>query len=221
MLFSDISRYCGTPYGRKAIRANFGPMKKKRLTPFSGSLFRLALALIGGVAVLAVAFTIVDQAPLRKSTGSFDTSTTPLGGLSRGDQRFLEHASALNVDQIQLSELATRQAADERVRHYADQMLIEFRRTGMQIATLANRRSAALLEPHDRGAAWNLARETPKNFDDAYLVRMVDAHAEAMDLFERAATQCDDPELRAFAVKAVPGLQALHARAKALRKVVG
>jgi putative membrane protein len=196
-------------------------VKKPRLTPFSGSLFRLALAMIGGVGVLAAIFMLLDFPParaLRKTTESYDDGAP--SGLSRGDQRFLEHAAALHAGQVQLAELAQRQATDERVRDYATRVLATHRAAGAELGTLAQRRSATPLERMDREDAADLTRDA-KNFDEAYLARMVEAHTEALDLFERAAKQCNDPELRAFAIKTVPDLQAHLAQAKQLRKSVG
>jgi putative membrane protein len=196
-------------------------MKKPRLTPFSGSLFRLALAMIGGVGGLAAIFMLLDFAPalsLRKSTSSYEDGTP--AGISRGDERFVQRAEALHSEQVQLSELAVQKATDQRVKDYATRVLAVHRRAGEELDTLAKRRSTAALERADREGPWDVMRDK-KNFDEAYLVRMVEAHTEALDLFERAATQCNDPELRAFAVKTVPDLRAHLAEAKLLRKTVG
>lgn len=194
-------------------------MKKKRLTPFSGSLFRLALGMTGGAAVLALVFVAAERTmifPLHKSTGSYDTAS---GSLSLGDQRFLEHATALNADQLQLTELALRQAIDQRVRDFALRMGAEQQRHHEELQQLTSERGTG--RKVERGGTAELQRETPPHFDAAFLGQMIDAQAEAMELFERAATQCEDPALRAFAVKALPAFQAHHAQAKQLRKTVG
>jgi putative membrane protein len=221
ILAPGVSRYCGTPYGRKAFRANLQAVKPKRLTPFSGSLFRLTLSLIGGAAVLAAVFLVVERAPvipLRKSTGSFDHSAIA-GSLSAGDQRFLEQAVALHRDELAQADLALRQAADQRVRDYAFRLQLERRRATEELGHLAAARG--VVAQAERGGAADLARAAPRAFDGKFLTQIVAAHAEAADLFERAATQCDDPALRAFALRRLPTLQAQHTEVKQLRKNLG
>jgi putative membrane protein len=192
-----------------------------RLTPFSGSLFRLALSTIGAVSLLALAFITVRNAAalkVRRSTESFDASAVAVGPLARGDQRFITQAVALMADQTQMAQLALQQAANEHVRALAGQVRNEHTRLAREIRDLAERKNARQLDQPERGGADRLARADAKTFDHTYLTRTEEAELEAVDLFERAATQGEDPEIRALALKNAPVLQAELARVKELKK---
>ena len=65
-----------------------------------------------------------------------------------------------------------------------------------------------------------LAKKTGSDFDKAYVERMVDAHEDAIDLFQKASRDVKDPELQAFASKMLPKLQQHQQHARSLEQTV-
>src|SRR5690606_40661561 len=59
---------------------------------------------------------------------------------------------------------------------------------------------------------------TGADFDKEYMGMMVDDHQKAVDLFEDAAENNEDPELKAFAAKNLPALRKHLEEAKALEE---
>src|SRR4051812_26336998 len=148
-------------------------MQTRRLTPFSGSLFRLALSMIGAVSLLAFAFVAIRNANAlrlrRSTTESFDATAIAVGPLARGDQRFITQATALTADQTRMAQLAVKRAADERVRGLAAAVRDKHLRLAAEIRALAERKNAQRIDQPERGGAESLGRAAAKDFDNAYL----------------------------------------------------
>jgi putative membrane protein len=68
----------------------------------------------------------------------------------------------------------------------------------------------AMLEKKAREDVDDLAKKTGLDFDKAYLTTMVDKHEDSVELFEDAAKNCKDADLRTFANKLLPTLKAHH-----------
>jgi putative membrane protein len=150
--------------------------------------------------------------------GGNDTSTM----LTRGDRRFVTKASELNKEEVRLSELAAQQASSPEVRNYAQQLVNEHTQAGTELSAIASRKgvTATAHDDYDQRAVNKLAKKTGKDFDEAYVEKMKDAHEDAIDLFEKEAKNAKDPDLQAFASKTLPTLREHQQHAKMLEKAV-
>jgi len=150
------------------------------------------------------------------SSGS-DSST-----LARADRRFVTKAAELNTEEVRLSELAAQQATNPEVRSFAQQLVNEHTSASTELSGIASRKGLEAMgrEDYDQRAATKLGKKTGADFDKAYVEKMVDAHEDAVDLFDKASRNAKDPELQSFASKMLPKLREHEQHAKSLEQTV-
>lgn len=143
-------------------------------------------------------------------------------GLAEADARFLQAASASGTFEVEAAELAQQRAESSEVKAYAAKMREQHRAMNGDLKTLALRKQVTLPdqpgEP-DRGTLEELRNRTGADFDVVYAQKAaVDAHVMANRLYETAARQSEDPEVRDFAVRSLPGVAERLAMGRALQR---
>lgn len=130
--------------------------------------------------------------------------------LAEPEARFLQAAAGSGMFEAEAAELAKKLAGDRDVKAYAARMLEQHGAMNAQLKTLAGRKQVKLpAEPSepDRDTLQQLGNRTGPDFDALYIEKAaVDAHTTANRLFETAARESKDPQVRDFAVRALPML---------------
>ena len=113
--------------------------------------------------------------------------------------------------EVQASQLALQRATDPEVKQFAAQMVKDHEKVNEQLKTLVAPMKApppAELPMMMRTKLNSLSKEQGAKFDDEYMDKIgVDAHKDTVKLFEKAAKDLDDPELRKFAADTLPSLK--------------
>jgi Predicted outer membrane protein len=131
--------------------------------------------------------------------------------LSRGDQKFLKKAAENGMLEIQASQLAAQKAQHPEVKKFAEMMIKDHTEADKELKALAQSKGVELPTELKGGKKRQLNKlndlEGPK-FDEEYADEIaVDAHKEAVDLFEDAADDAEDADVKAFAAKLLPALK--------------
>lgn len=133
------------------------------------------------------------------------TTTQPLDSTS-----FPIVAASSDMYEILSSTEAQTKATHAEVKKFAGQMVQDHNQTSTELKTIAGNKNILLpatpLPMHQRMIT-ALATEEAKEFDETYMEQQVRAHQSAVSLFERAAEDEADPELKAFAQKHLPHLR--------------
>lgn len=128
--------------------------------------------------------------------------------LAEPEARFLQAAAGSGMFEVEAAELAKKRAGDRDVKAYAARMQEQHGAMNAELKTLAGRKQVKLpAEPSepDRGTLQQLGNRTGADFDALYIEKAaVDAHVTANRLFETAARESKDPQVRDFAVRALP-----------------
>jgi len=143
-------------------------------------------------------------------------------GLAEADARFLQAAAGSGMFEVEAAELAQQRADSSEVQAYAAKMLEQHRAMNGDVKTLALRNQVNLpaqpAEP-DRDTLEQLRSRTGPEFDIAYVQKAgVDAHVMANRLFQTAARESEDPQVRDFAVRSLPMLAEHLAMSRALQR---
>jgi putative membrane protein len=162
-----------------------------------------------------------DSATSSSSTGGMAGSNDG-SNLARADRRFVTKAAELNTEEVRLSELAAQQASSPEVRSFAQQLVTEHTQASTELSSLASRKglSAMARDDYDQRAVTKLGKKSGTDFDKAYLDKMVDAHEDAVDLFDKESRHAKDPELQAFASKMLPKLREHQQHARSLEQTI-
>lgn len=131
--------------------------------------------------------------------------------LSEDDQGFLRKAGESGMLEIKASELAVQKSQHPEVKRFAEMMIKDHTAVDKELKALAESKGFQLpveLDGDKRDLMEELRQLDGPKFDEEYAEEVaVDAHKDAVDLFEDAADDADDPDVKAFAAKHLPALQ--------------
>ena len=131
--------------------------------------------------------------------------------LADADRRFVENAAQSGLAEVQASRMAQQKATHPQVRQFADRMVKDHTEANRKLARLARAAGAevptgpSLLQ---KGKLELLEHTGKDDFDARYIDHLgVDAHKDAIELFERQMQQGQDSGLVQFARETLPKLQ--------------
>lgn len=131
--------------------------------------------------------------------------------LSASDKQFITQAAQGGMAEVQMGQLALKQASSDAVRKYAQQMIDEHTKVNKELMSLATKKGVTpptTIGPKYEAVRAKLSKLSGKNFDSAYMKEAgITAHSQQADLFQRQAGQGQDPDLKAFAAKTLPAVQ--------------
>ena len=141
-----------------------------------------------------------------------------------GDKDFLENAAHAGHTEIEGSKLAQTHSKSADVKAFADQMIKDHTKVGEELSALA--KSKGYVVPTGPSLMQMATLKTldlrDESFDEKYADKIgVSAHEDAIKLFQKAATEAKDPDIKQFAIKNLPALEQHLEMAKALKQKVG
>jgi putative membrane protein len=96
------------------------------------------------------------------------------------------------------------------VKQFAERMVDDHGKTNTELKSLAAQKNVTLpteLDAKHKAMQDKLSKLSGAAFDRAYMAHMVNAHKDAVALFEKQARSGNDAELKAFAEKKLPTIQ--------------
>lgn len=202
----------------------------KRLAPYRGTLFRLAVTNALLVGVVAIAFIYLERAgeeharstelARRQDRARTDVASGSAVALNEVDREFLRRASELATAELRVAEAARSRAALPPVRDLAQQLATTHTTLQNELAQLAAQRGMALPTggaSSPAGAADPLAAAAGGAFDREFVRLSLESLSVNIRMFERAADHSEDPQVQALAERMLPRLrqQLEHVRAAA------
>ncbi len=126
------------------------------------------------------------------------------------DAQFMVDAAEINLEEIQLSQLAQTQSTSADVKELAKMMEDDHNKSLNELQALAASKSITIpssVSKDGQDAYDKLMNESGNNFDKKYTTMMVDGHKDAITKFEKASTDCQDTDIRNWASKTLPALR--------------
>ncbi|MCP1616467.1 putative membrane protein [Pseudomonas sp. SLBN-26] len=162
--------------------------------------------------------------PLRHLMFALLAAFVAFGGTARAantvdPQDFVDRASESGIAEVEAGKLAEKKAKHPQVKAFAEMMVKDHTAANAELKQLAatlklkTADDASLMEQ----AKAKLLEMRDDSFDKAYAENQVKAHQEAVELYRKAA-QSDQAQLRDFAQKLLPKLQAHLEQAERLVK---
>jgi putative membrane protein len=158
------------------------------------------------------------------STAGGATTMTGRDSASRGklgwmERRFVTKAADSGTTEINLAKLAAERATNSEVKSFAQKLVDDHTKVGEELKTLAGQKNVKL-DDDDLGsdrAHKRLSKKSGAEFDQEFVEHMVDMHEADVKMFEKAAEDAKDPELKSFAAKHVDHLRQHLQQAQSLR----
>lgn len=121
---------------------------------------------------------------------------------------FVETASAKGLAEIETGRMALEEGTSN-VHAFAERMIQDHTKANQELKEIARNANMEVADDPtlmDRAKALMLKLRDGESFDEAYIKNQINAHEEAIELFERAS-QSDNAEIRAFASEKLPKLR--------------
>jgi putative membrane protein len=168
---------------------------------------RAVPAAVVAVLLLAAACAAHAQVPAASAPAS---AASAAAGLSKADLDFVRDAAQAGHAEVEGSRLAIEKAVNTVVRGYAQQMVDDHGKALQELAALAAAKGVAMpTEPSvaQKARIGMLSAGDGSSFDRRYASTLgVAAHQDAIRLFEKAAAEATDPDVRAYAQRTLPTL---------------
>lgn len=125
--------------------------------------------------------------------------------------------------EVTLGKVAQDKAVNPRVKEFGAMMVRDHSKAGDDLKAIAANKNITLpdsvgndFQEHIR----DMEKKSGKDFDKAYMDMMVNDHKKDIDMFENAAGNLSDPELKTFASNTLPTLRTHQDSAKAVYEAV-
>lgn len=163
------------------------------------------------VAAALIATAPLAAAPAMAQSVGETTGVNSVLGVSPSTQDFVTQAATSDMFEIRSSELAL-ERGDAPTKAFAQQMITAHQKTTAELKGLITSAKLqvtppAALDSTHQGMVDDLAKLQGKEFVEAYLDDQVEAHEDAVSLFERYANGGDNAALKEWAGKTLPELK--------------
>jgi putative membrane protein len=183
-----------------------------------------AVALLLGSASIGTAQVSKDPPvpPTRRSDPPAEPGQK--ASIDASDRQIMETMARAGVAEVEAGQVAEQNAGTPEVKKFAQQMVQDHGKANRELEGLAAKKGVTLPKEPDAEHQKALAeakRQKGSEFDQTYVAQAgLKDHAAAKQLFEKAAKEAKDPDLRSFAQKTLPVIDHHYAMAQQLHKQV-
>ena len=127
------------------------------------------------------------------------------------DAQFLVNAAEINLEEIQLGQLAQQKGGTAQVKELGKMMEDAHTKSLNDLTALAQSKMITIPTSSTDNAkeAYNdLNEKSGNDFDKAYADLMVSEHKDVIEVFEEASTDSNDADIKNWATVSLPGLRA-------------
>jgi putative membrane protein len=154
--------------------------------------------------------TVADSANTAKDSVAKDTASKISSTVEPGDAKFAVEAASGGMTEVALGKVAEQKGGDQRIKNFGAMMVKDHGKADDKLMTLAKTKNITLPsvpDASDQKDIDGLSQKSGADFDKAYVNAMFEGHKKVLKMFENAAKNCSDPDLKAFAENTVPVIQ--------------
>jgi putative membrane protein len=183
--------------------------------------------LVASIAVLAAIAGGCEKKPdtsTTETTSATEARPAATQALSNDDKEFMTEAARGGALEVKLGRMATERAASPDVKAFGQRLANDHQKANDELTQLARRRDIVLpadVAPDKQELIGKLSKLDGPRFDAKYVDEVVDDHEDDVEEFREATKELKDPELRAWATRTLPVLEAHLAKAKELHAKYG
>ena len=127
------------------------------------------------------------------------------------DTTFAAKAAVGGMAEVALGKMAAAKGAEAKVKDFGNMMVMDHGKANAELKTIAQSKKIMLpggLDAEHQSKSDSLSKLSGKDFDRAYVNAMVEGHKKTLALMQSEANGGKDAELKAFATKTAPVVQA-------------
>jgi putative membrane protein len=126
------------------------------------------------------------------------------------DAQFLVNAAEINLEQIQLGQLAQQNGSAIHVKELGKMMEDKHSKSLIELTALAKSKVITIptsLTDNAKNSYNKINEKSGNEFDKEYADKMVKGHKDAIEVFEKASTDCSDADIKSWASASLPELR--------------
>jgi putative membrane protein len=153
--------------------------------------------------------------------GSADMAAFTATFATMQDPVFLMNAASSNMMEIRTGQMAAQKATTPEIRKFAQMMVSQHNQSAQELRAIASPLGVKLPEtmmPVHQALADRLNDKRGKDFDEAYMGLMDDAHKMDIAMFEAKSAAAETPSVKEFATKTLPMLHSQYDMANSIKK---
>lgn len=187
------------------------PHAPRILVSALAALFMAGTAIAQTTGAAGTGTTSRDSGDRSTTSGAARSDTARSAKLARADESFLKQADQNGLAEVESSKLALTKAQNQQVKAFAQQMVDDHTKANDELKALAQSKGVEL--PNQPSLAQRakmklLEKSDPENFDRRYIEQMgVEAHEDTVELFQKAAREARDADVKSYASTTLPKLQ--------------
>lgn len=127
-----------------------------------------------------------------------------------GDLAFMNDAAPGGMAEVELGQMAAKQAQSNEVKQFGARMAADHTKAGDELKQLASQKKVTLpaeMTPKQKEAMEKLAQLKGADFDRAYVMEMVADHEKDVTAFDATAKGATDADVKNYAAKTLPTLK--------------
>jgi putative membrane protein len=142
--------------------------------------------------------------------------------LARQDKEFFEKAAAGGMYEVEVGKLAESKAQNADVKAFGAMLVKDHSAANDELKSLAQKKGVTLPAALPKSEQKDLDKlAKAKNFDKEFIDEVgLEDHKKDIKLFQKAAKDSRDADVKAYAAKTLPTLQQHHQRAQELDKAL-
>jgi putative membrane protein len=132
-------------------------------------------------------------------------------GTAMTDNEFMTEAAVGGMAEVELGKLASTKAQNADVKKFGQMMVADHSKANTELKALATKKGVTLptdLDAKHKATMTELQGLSGAAFDKAYVADMLADHEKDVKMFQAQAQNATDPDVKAFAAKTLPTLQA-------------
>lgn len=154
-----------------------------------------------------------ENADSLNKTKDTTTNVAATGGIAvvPSDAEFATKAAVGGMAEVELGKLALTKTSNAKIKEFANMMVSDHGKANadlMAVAKTKNITLPAVVDDEHKQKMADLEKKTGADFDKAYVSTMVDGHKSTLKLMQDEAANGKDADLKAFAGKTAPVVQA-------------
>jgi putative membrane protein len=140
--------------------------------------------------------------------------------VAEADQEFVVKAASGSLMEVQLGQMVAQKATDQTVKEFAQTMVKDHGQVNDELKAIALQKNITIPstpgEDHQEDIN-KLKDKTGMELERDYMKLMVEDHKDDIEKFEKAASDCKDPDIKAFAAKHLEHLKGHLASARTIQ----
>jgi putative membrane protein len=154
--------------------------------------------------------TNVANTTAARNVNANTAATGSAASLDAADRTFVNEAAVGGMAEVQLGQLAVKNAKSPDVKNFGQRMIDDHTRANNELKQLAASKGITLpadLDAKHKETVDRLSKLTGEQFDKAYMKDMVEDHTKDVADFRKEASEAGNPDVKAFAAKTLPTLE--------------